>query len=522
MARPFALRLYNTLTRQVEPVVPKTPGRVTLYCCGPTTYDVSHAGHGRSTGVLPDLLVRHLRASGVEVTYARNITDVEDKIVKRSRERGEEPLALSAHYATLYQEDIATLGCLEPTHEPRVSETMPEIIAHIEGLIARGAAYRVATPCGDDVWYSVRAFESYGKLSRRSLDDLRTGEGLEERGKVTKEGKRDPLDFALWKSVAEGDWGFDSPFGKGRPGWHIECSAMVEKYLGYGIDIHAGGMDLIFPHHENEIAQSEALHAGEGPFAHIWIHGGFLTVDKEKMAKSLGNFVTMRDCYARNDPEALRFFLLSAHYRGPVEFDTNMLEDGRVVFPGLDEAERRVDYLYSTVERLTLAASEGAPPAPAKPLADLRAIEALVAGARDRVADSLDDDLNAPVAIAVVLELAEASNRLCDLIVKRKKDAAFGSAAADLAGRALAALRACTDVLGLMQANPLDYASRTQTRRLALRGLATSDIDAKVAARTAARAAKDFALGDALRAELAAMDVEIADGPQGTTWRVCV
>jgi cysteinyl-tRNA synthetase len=510
------IRLYNTRTRQVEELRPRHSDGVRVYCCGPTTYDVSHAGHGR-TAILPDLLVRHLRASGQKVTYARNITDVEDKIVKRSIEGGEHPLALSARFAEMYIEDVATLGCVPPDFQPKVSECVPAIVSLIEKLIEKGAAYATPGQHGEDVWFSIKAFPTYGCLSRRPLDELRAGEGLEERGKVAKEGKREPLDFALWKSVAEGDWGFPSPWGTGRPGWHIECSAMVEQYLGFGIDVHAGGMDLIFPHHENEIAQSEAARPGEGCFSEIWMHGGFLNVDKEKMAKSLGNFVTMRDCYARNDGEALRYFLLSAHYRVPVEFETHKHDDGRVAFPGLDEAERRVDYFYATAERLAALASEDAPAAEAK---ELDALAKVIRSARKRVSDALDDDLNAPVALAVVNDLAKAANDLADLAQKRKKDAKLFGAAVALAKEAKIALSSSTDVIGLLQSEPAVYRARSQEKRLAVRGLSKETIEGLIQARRDARAAKDFARGDALRDELLALSVEIFDAQEGTTWRI--
>jgi cysteinyl-tRNA synthetase len=513
----LALRLYNTLTRRVEPVVPHEEGKVSVYCCGPTTYDISHAGHGR-TFITPDLLVRHLRASGVTVRYVRNITDVDDKILKRARERGEEPTELSARFATMFQEDMAQLSCRTPDVEPRVSQTIPRIIDLVKRLIASESAYAAPGEAGgEDVWFAVRKFPTYGKLSGRSLDELRSGEGLEDRGKTTHEGKRDPLDFALWKSAPPGEWAFDSPWGRGRPGWHIECSAMVEEHLGFGIDIHAGGMDLIFPHHENEIAQSEAACPGHGPFATMWMHGGFLNVDKEKMAKSLGNFVTMRDCFARNDPEALRTFLLGAHYRGPVEFETHKLDDGRVVFPLIDEAEARVDYFYATVDRLSALAGAAASADAPKDLVELAKT---IRGARARVAAALDDDLNGPQAMAVVNDLAKAANDLCDLAQKRKKDAAFVAAAASLATEAKAAFLSCTDVLGIVQSEPAEYAARTRARRLSVLGLDAAAIEEKVHARRAARDAKDFARGDAIRDELAALGVEIADSPTGTTWRV--
>ena len=390
------LRLYDTLTAQLTPLVPRHPGAVGVYTCGPTTYDVAHIGHARAA-VAPDVLVRHLRAQGIKVTYVRNITDVEDKILKRAQTEGTTPLELSSRMAKLYQEDVRAVGCADPDVEPRVSDHIPEIIGLVERLIALGAAYEVRMPSGArDVYYSVRAFPGYGKLSKRNVDDMRVGARVE-----ACEDKRDPLDFALWKGCSrdEGDalesWGWDSPWGKGRPGWHIECSAMSARYLGHGFDVHCGGMDLIFPHHENEIAQSEAAHPGEGNFVSMWIHNGFVNVDKEKMSKSLGNFVTIRDVLRRNDAEALRCFLLGVHYRGPINFDVEVrcllcgaarqLPDpkegdegrmrvlkpdepcpgcgqpgeGRVVFPGVVEAERRVDYIYQALGRLARAPRGG-------------------------------------------------------------------------------------------------------------------------------------------------------------------
>ncbi len=594
MTAPLSLRLYNTLTRSVEALTPAEPGHVRIYCCGPTPYDEAHVGHVRSA-MLSDLLVRHVRASGLRATYVRNVTDVDDKILQRARQGGEEPLALSARFAAMYQADVASVGCLAPDHEPRVSECIGDIIAFVRGLVERGAAYEVESPAGGrDVWYAVRAFEGYGKLSRRPLDELRSGQGLEARGKAARRDKHDPLDFALWKAAPEGEWAFDSPWGRGRPGWHIECSAMCERYLGFGFDVHLGGMDLIFPHHENEIAQSEAMHPGEGPFAHVWMHGGFVNVRKgrapggaageaaageagtaaaapaggataagveagapegegavEKMSKSLGNFFTVRECTRRNDPEALRYFLLSAHYRVPVVFEIEPAPEGGAAFPGVDEAERRVDALYATAERLAALAGVEAGAAMAGGAAaggaagsaalagsaaggaagkaaaagggaarELGPIAEAVRSSRGRVAEALDDDLNAPAALAALSELVRAAGQLCELAQKRRKDAAFAAAAGALAGEALGALGACAGALGLMAAGPAEYAARTRARRLVVRGLDPAAVDAKVLERERARQAKDFARGDALRAELAARGVELSDGPEGTRWRV--
>ena len=273
--------------------------------------------------------------------YVRNLTDVDDKILHRARERGESPIALSRRMSEINRRELRAVGCADPDVEPRVSDTIDEIVALVGELVAKDAAYVAKTPAGNDVYFAVRAFPSYGKLSHRDLDDLLAGARVE-----VGEAKRDPLDFALWKASGDGEWGWDSPWGKGRPGWHIECSAMAAKVLSPHLDLHCGGMDLIFPHHENEIAQSEA--AWGEPFANIWMHAGFLNVDSEKMSKSLGNFVTIQQVLDRNDGEALRYLFLGAHYHAPVSFDLDKQPDGRVVFPGLDEAERRVEYLYAT------------------------------------------------------------------------------------------------------------------------------------------------------------------------------
>ncbi|HEY5146114.1 MAG TPA: cysteine--tRNA ligase, partial [Polyangiaceae bacterium] len=344
-----AVRLYNTMTQRVEPLEPLEPGHVRVYVCGLTTYDHAHAGHAR-TFVAFDVLVRFLRARGYRVTYVRNVTDVDDKILKRAVERGEPPLALSERMSRVNADELRACGCLDPDAEPKVSESVPSIVALIQELIAREAAYVAQTPKGRDVYFAVRAFPGYGKLSHRNVDDLMSGARVDP-----GEAKRDPLDFALWKSSGDSDFGWDSPWGKGRPGWHIECSAMAADALTPHFDVHGGGMDLIFPHHENEIAQSEACW-GE-PFARLWMHSGFVNVDAEKMSKSLGNFVTIVQILERNDGEALRYFLLGAHYRVPIDFDLEKRDDGRIVFPGVDEAERRVDYLYATRETLIATAA---------------------------------------------------------------------------------------------------------------------------------------------------------------------
>lgn len=508
------VRLYNTLTQKVEDFVPLTPGKVKLYVCGITTYDLAHAGHGRTYTTF-DVLVRFLRARGYEVTHCQNVTDVDDKIVNRAAERGEAPLELSRRMDELANEHLRRIGCLPPTMMPRVSTSIDDIVAITRELIDKGHAYVAETPVGKDVYYAVRSFPGYGKLSRRNLDELRAG-ASERLAEHAADVKRDPLDFALWKGVGPEAFGFDSPWGKGRPGWHIECSAMAKRELGEQIDIHGGGMDLVFPHHENEIAQSEA--ATKKTFASVWMHGGFLEIDSEKMAKSLGNFVTIKDVLEKNDPEAYRYFVLGTHYRGPLSFDVDKQPDGRVVFPGLDEAERRVDYLYATRDALASVA-EGAAPSTELPNV-LQGQATVVKEAKDKVLAALDRDLNTPVALSVLAELGKAANEIVMQAPKLRKDPAKHEAVKKLAAAALRALKDACAPLGLMQAAPEDYWSRTKARRLRLRGLEASALDAKVRERAEARQAKDFARADAIRKELAELGVEVFDAGEASTWKV--
>ena len=506
-------RLYNTLTRTTEQLTPKGE-RVTIYCCGPTVYDVPHAGHARAA-LAPDLLVRRLRGKGFEVSYVRNITDVDDKILARAQQNAEPPLELSRRMATVYQDQMREVGCLAPDHEPRVSDHLAQIFVLIEKLLQNGSAYSLEADAGrKDVYFSVRSFAEYGKLSRRRIDDLIAGARVEKDGD-----KRDPLDFALWKSCPDDEWGWDSPWGRGRPGWHIECSAMCSHYLGHGFDVHAGGMDLIFPHHENEVAQSEAAHPGEGPLAKLWMHNGFVNVDKEKMSKSLGNFVTIRDVLERNDAEGFRWFLLSAQYRGPLQFDTEQLPSGRVVFPGVDEAERRVDYVYGALQRLSSLAS-GDITSPGKLPQEFVPFRERVQKAGEAADVALDDDLNSPVALAALGEMAQAANEACDLAKRKPKDALVQGGVALFGRLALRAMGRLATDLGLLHATPEEYFERVKLRRMALRGLTREAIEAKVNGRAEARKNKDFAAGDALRDELLALGITLMDSPFGTEWSI--
>jgi cysteinyl-tRNA synthetase len=508
------ISLYNTMTRKLEPFEPLVPGTARLYVCGPTTYNVAHAGHARANMAF-DILVRHLRARGFAVTYVRNVTDVDDKILNAAKVTGEEPLALSARMAKLVDDDMRAIGLLSPDHEPRVSQHIDDIVRIIQKLIEKGHAYAIDTAKGQDVYYAVRSFPEYGKLSHRKIDDLLSGARVE-----VGEGKRDPLDFALWKGSEEA-WGWPSPWGKGRPGWHIECSAMAAKYLGDHFDLHGGGEDLNFPHHENEIAQSEAAYGA--PFSRCWMHNGFLTVDSEKMSKSLGNFVTVQDVLARNDPEAFRYFLLGTHYRGPLSFDVEKLEGGRVLFPLVDTAERRVEYLYTTLEALEEASSGEAQSGEVK--SEVKALaehKKTIDEAPERLLAALDKDLNTPQALAVLADLGKAANEVVLFTQKAKKDKVAQAAGRKLAQAAKAALAKACEPLGLMQASSKEFFARTKEQRMRVRSLDADVIESKIRERTTARAAKDFARADGIRAELLAMGVEVLDAAGGSSWKVTI
>ncbi len=455
------LKIYNSLTRTVQAFVPIEPGKVRLYVCGMTVYDYCHLGHARVMVVF-DMVVRWLRASGYQVTYVRNITDIDDKIIKRAAENGESIRSLTDRFIAAMHEDADALGVLRPDFEPRATEYVPAMLELIAKLEKNGYAYVAAN---GDVCYAVRKFPGYGKLSGKSLEDLRAGERVE-----IMEGKQDPLDFVLWKHAKadesdEVKW--DSPWGTGRPGWHIECSAMSSRLLGEHFDIHGGGQDLQFPHHENEIAQSEGAHGGI--FVNYWMHNGFVRVDDEKMSKSLGNFFLIRDVLKNFDAEVVRFFILRAHYRSPLNYSDAHLEDARAALVRL----------YTALKGFTVAAE-----------IDWQEPHA------QRFKAAMDDDFSTPEAIAVLFDLANEVNR--------SKDA-----------RLAAQLKGLGGVLGLLQRDPLDFlrAGPASSR------LDESAIEEKIAARAAAKKARDFATADRIRDELKAAGIILEDGPQGTTWR---
>lgn len=453
--------IYNTAAREKQVFVPIEPGKVRMYVCGMTVYDYCHLGHARIMVVF-DMVYRWLVTSGFDVTYVRNITDIDDKIIRRALENGEPIASLTERFIRAMHEDEARLNVLRPTFEPRATAFVPGMIRMIETLLAKGLAY--TAPSGD-VYYSVRDFPAYGKLSGKSLEDLRAGSRVE-----VDPHKRDPLDFVLWKAAKPGEPAWDSPWGPGRPGWHIECSVMSECLLGSHFDIHGGGQDLQFPHHENEIAQSEGAYGHR--FVNYWMHVGFVRVDDEKMSKSLGNFFTIREVLQKFDAETVRFFILRAHYRSPLNYSDQHLEDAR----------RALDGLYVTLRDVAPAASDATAIDWEEPFA-----------ARFKAA--MDDDFDSHGAITVLFDLAREAN-------KRRS--------ARLAGL----LKALGGVLGLLQNDPVAHLQGSLPQ-----GWSAARIEAAIAERMAARRARDFARADAIRAELAAAGIVLEDGPQGTAWR---
>ena len=455
------LKIYNTLTRAKDAFAPIAPPRVGMYVCGMTVYDHPHIGNARAM-IAFDVVQRWLRASGFELTYVRNVTDIDDKIIRRAADNGEAPGALAERFRRAMDEDFAALGIQRPDFEPRATEHVAAMLELIRALEARGLAYHAGN---GDVCFSVRKFPGYGRLSGKSLDDLRAGERVE-----VDAGKRDPLDFVLWKRAKPGEPSWTSPWGGGRPGWHIECSAMSMKLLGEHFDIHGGGQDLQFPHHENEIAQSEGAVANGRPFVRYWMHNAFVRMEDEKMSKSLGNVVTVPDALARHDGEVLRFFFVRAHYRSPLAYTERNLEDAR----------QALATLYTALK--------GRPPAAADP--DWSEPH----GARFRAA--MDDDFGTPEATAVLFDLANEVNRTRDDGLARQ-------------------LRALGGVLGLLQRDAVEFLRSGA----AAAGLPPDEIERMIEARNAARKARDFAGADRIRKSLADAGIVLEDSPRGTTWR---
>jgi cysteinyl-tRNA synthetase len=483
-----ALKLYNTLSGTKEPFVPLAPPRVGMYVCGVTVYAPSHIGHARAL-ITFDVLFRYLRWCGYDVTFVRNFTDIDDKIINRAHALGIEPLALAEEEIAGFRRDVASLGCLAPTHEPRATHHIDDMIGLIEALEARGLAYAA----DGDVFYAVERFPGYGKLARRRLEDMEAGARVEIDPR-----KRHPMDFALWKSSKPGEPTWDSPWGPGRPGWHIECSAMSGKLLGQPFDIHGGGSDLIFPHHENEIAQSEG--ASDRPFARYWIHNEMVTREQEKMSKSLGNFLTIREAVTLAAPETLRLFFLGAHYRTPLDFSRERLV----------EEEKRLERIYEALARVdALLRARGEPPATASAPESGPLVTA--------VAEAMDDDLNTARALGHVFEHVRELNRALD---ECEADAgATGPGFAVGLGRMRAELTAVGNLLGIMQADPVRFLEEARQRGAARGGVDVGEIEGFIAERNAARGRRDFKRADEIRTQLKARGIVLEDGPGGTTWR---
>ncbi|MDP9013774.1 MAG: cysteine--tRNA ligase [Pseudomonadota bacterium] len=469
------LKIHNSFTGEKEEFKPLRPNEVRMYVCGMTVYDYIHVGHARMLTVF-DLVQRYLRSRGYEVTYVRNITDIDDKIIQRAADLGENWQEFARRFTAAMHEDCATLGLQTPDLEPRATDFIAPMIAMTQTLIDKGYAYLAGN---GDVMYAVRKFAAYGRLSGKRIDDLRAGSRVQ-----IEESKLDPLDFVLWKRAKPGEPFWDSPWGNGRPGWHIECSAMSTKLLGTYFDLHGGGMDLKFPHHENEIAQSCA--ACDAPFVHVWMHNGFVRINDEKMSKSLGNFFTVREVLKTlRDPEVLRFFLLSSHYRGPINYSEAQLLQADETLLGLYRA-------LQGAEDILMDAGD-APRSLGPEAAEIRA----------RFSAALDDDFNTPEALAVMQGTSRDLN-----------SAKAGGKRSEIAMLAQT-LRAMGAVLGVLQQPPGDYLKKG----VGAASLSDAQIDDLVAARRAARAAKDFAESDRLRGLLTAAGIVLEDRADGTRWR---
>ncbi len=455
-------QLYNTLSKSKQPFTPIQAGKIRMYVCGVTVYDFCHIGHARVM-VSFDLITRYLRARGWDVEYVRNITDVDDKIIKRAAENGETPDQLTARMIAAMHEDEAELSVLRPDQEPRATHHIDDILAMVQTLIDKGYAYAASN---GDVYYRVEKFEGYGKLTNKVVEELKSGARVE-----VETAKESPLDFVLWKSAKAGEVSWESPWGPGRPGWHIECSAMSKCCLGDTFDIHGGGPDLPFPHHENEIAQSEA--ANGKAYVNYWMHAGPVRVNQEKMSKSLGNFFTIRDVLKEHNPEVVRYFLSSVHYRSHIDYSIDSLKEARAA----------LDRFYQALDGVEIA--------------DVAIADNEYA---QRFYEAMDDDFNTPRAFAVLFEMASELNRL-----KAKDMAAAETMAAQI--------KALAGILGLLQQEPKAFLQQGNAGEIT-----AEQVEALIEERKSARANKDFARSDEIRDELAAAGVILKDGPEGTTW----
>ena len=463
----MSITIYNSMTREKEKFIPLEENKVKMYVCGPTVYNYIHIGNARPAIVF-DTVRRYFEYKGYEVTYVLNFTDVDDKIIDAAKETGEEVQTLTNRFIDAYLKDVSALGVKEATHHPRVTETIDEIIEFIEGLIEKDYAYVV----DGDVYFQPRAFEDYGKLSAQSVDELRAGSRIR-----VGEKKKDPLDFALWKEAKDGEIAWDSPWGKGRPGWHIECSAMAKKYLGKTIDIHAGGQDLTFPHHENEIAQSEALN--DATFANYWMHNGYINIDNEKMSKSLGNFILTKDIIKQYDPMVVRFFMLSVHYRNPINFTDELLQSAQNSFDRIKISYENLEHRKQTSANLGINSDKW-----------LKKIEAN----KKAFEEAMDDDFNTANAITVLFELSKDANLYLE---ENQTDTEVLEAFQK-------AMTTILDVLGI---------TLTKTELL------DEEIETLIQEREEARKERNFARADEIRDSLREQGIILEDTPQGVRWR---
>jgi cysteinyl-tRNA synthetase len=521
----MTLHIYNSFTSQKEKFESLKEGNVGMYVCGVTVYDMCHIGHARAY-VTADVIYRHFRYLGLDVTYVRNFTDVDDKIIARANETNVSAEELSSKFIEEFHVDMDALNILRPDIEPRVTDHIPQIVELVQKLVNKGHAYVV----DGDVYFDVGSYSAYGRLSKRNLDDMKAGARVDVDSR-----KKSPMDFALWKSSKPGEPMWESPWGEGRPGWHIECSAMSTKYLGETFDIHGGGKDLLFPHHENEVAQSEA--ASEKPLCKYFFHNGFVNIDKEKMSKSLGNFFTIREICEHYDPESLRYFLLTTHYRSPINFEvafvcpecralitredveqrkctsckreySEKLAAQAIHFPSLEESQKRLDYLYSTKKRMDDCLKTG--------ITGVGRIvrDDEISDLLPRFEESLDDDFNAAAALGVFSDCMKLVNDVLDNKENHPETIITSTIQRlhDVVGK-------MSSVLGILERDSEVALQSLQSRAMAETSLSPEEIDALVEERNQARADKNFQRADQIRDQLAEAGIELMDGPQGTTWK---
>ncbi len=478
----MALRIFNTLNSKKELFEPLEAGKVRMYVCGPTVYDACHIGHARSVVVF-DVIARYLKEKGYDVTYIRNFTDVDDKIIQKANQLGIDSTAVAERFIEEFYQDMDALNVQRATIEPKATDHIAQIVEFIEKLILKGFAY----PINGDVYYSVEKFKRYGKLSGRKLEDMEAGARID-----IDERKQNPFDFALWKSAKPGEPAWDSPWGQGRPGWHIECSAMSREYLGETFDIHGGGKDLCFPHHENEIAQSESL-SGK-PFVRYWVHNGFVNINQEKMSKSLGNFLMIKDVLKSYHPETVRLFLLSNHYRSPIDFTDK----------AMDESSKGLDKIYALLERVE------------KKVGPIFLVQDVDPGiCWKHFCDAMDDDFNSARSIGIIFDTVRSLNRLLD-----QHENNLSSEVKQTLQSGLADIRRTGEILGMFLEHPTQYFDNKQTQVLEQKSIDHAVVAEMVEQREAARKSKNWEMADQIRKELVDMGISLEDRAEGPVWKI--